>query len=1013
MASGRASGLKNLAKLNFMRINNTNSIPDRSGPGSTTTASAADSQGDTGNYATARHQRRRRGGKKRRERLEKKQRRRKDMKIGTLNVGSMTGKGHEIVDMMQRRKIDVLCVQETKWKGSKARFLGNGYKLYYHGQDNRRNGVGIILKGTYVERVLEIKRMSDRLISVKIEVEGEILNIVSAYAPQAGCSQEEKDSFWRDIDAVVREVPTGERCFIGADLNGHVGEGNWGDEEVLGRHGYGRRNEEGQGIVDFAIRAEMAVLNTYFKKGVEQHVTYRSGGRSSQVDYLLCRRRRMKEVSDCYVLGGESVAPQHRVVICKVSIVIKRRAKRPVKPRLKWWRLRDLQCRRRFNIEVMQAIGSENEVLSNWSQITGKIRDIAGSVLGVTKGGIRKDKETWWWNEAVQGSIKQKKEAKKAYDRTASEGDKREYRKSRAEAKREVAKAKEEAYKELYNRLNTKGGEKELFRIAKQRDKSAKDIQHVRVIKDEQGRLITDEEEVVQRWKGYFENLMNTENPREPRVEVAERNARDCERISNGEVRKAMRKMKSGKAVGPDDIPIEVWKGLGNFGVKLLTTLFNEILDREKMPDEWRQSVLIPVYKNKGDAQECGNYRGIKLMSHTMKLWERVMDARLREEIDICTQQYGFMPGKSTTDALFALRLLIEKYREGQKGLHCVFVDLEKAYDRVPREELWYCMRKAGASEKYVRLVQDMYENSRTAVRSAVGLTDWFEVKVGLHQGSALSPFLFAIVMDKLTEEVRREQPWNMLFADDIALCSETRQDAEEQLEEWREALEKRGMKVSRAKTEYMALNGRADDVIHMQGTQVKKVEEFKYLGSTVQSNGDCDREVKRRVQAGWNGWRKVTGVICDKKISAEAKGKVYKTVVRPALLFGLETVATSKKQEQELEVAEMRMLRWSLGVTRLDRIRNENIRGTAHVRRLGEKQREQRLRWFGHVMRRGENYVGRRMLDMNVPGRRKRGRPKRRYMDAVNEDLKAKGMRVADALDRAKWRRLIRCGDP
>ena len=89
------------------------------------------------------------------------------------------------------------------------------------------------------------------------------------------------------------------------------------------------------------------------------------------------------------------------------------------------------------------------------------------------------------------------------------------------------------------------------------------------------------------------------------------------------------------------------------------------------------------------------------------------------------------------------------------------------------------------------------------------------------------------------------------------------------------------------------------------------------------------------------------------------------------------------------------------------------NIRGTAHVRRLGEKQREQRLRWFGHVMRRGESYVGRRVLDRNVPGRRKRGRPKRRYMDAVNEDLKAKGLRVADALDRAKWRRLIPCGDP
>ena len=93
-----------------------------------------------------------------------------------------------------------------------------------------------------------------------------------------------------------------------------------------------------------------------------------------------------------------------------------------------------------------------------------------------------------------------------------------------------------------------------------------------------------------------------------------------------------------------------------------------------------------------------------------------------------------------------------------------MFIDLEKVYDRVPREELWYCMRKSGVAEKYVRLVQDMYRNSVTAVRSAAGVTKGFTVKVGLHQGSALSPFLFAIVMDRLTDEVRQEAPWCLLM---------------------------------------------------------------------------------------------------------------------------------------------------------------------------------------------------------------------------------------------------------
>ncbi|KAK3525036.1 hypothetical protein QTP86_013479 [Hemibagrus guttatus] len=182
--------------------------------------------------------------------------------------------------------------------------------------------------------------------------------------------------------------------------------------------------------------------------------------------------------------------------------------------------------------------------------------------------------------------------------------------------------------------------------------------------------------------------------------------------------------MKSGKAVGPDDIPVEVWKCLGEAAVEFLASLFNRVLE-----------------------------------------------------------------------------------------------NLEKAYDRVPREELWYCMRKSGVAEKYVRVVQDMYERSRTVVRCAV-------------------------VMDQLSEEVRQESPWTMMFADDIVICSESREQVEESLERWRFALERRGMKVSRSKTEYMCVNEReGSGTVRLQGEEVKKVQEFKYLGSTVQSNGECGKE--------------------------------------------------------------------------------------------------------------------------------------------------------------------------
>ena len=232
-------------------------------------------------------------------------------------------------------------------------------------------------------------------------------------------------------------------------------------------------------------------------------------------------------------------------------------------------------------------------------------------------------------------------------------------------------------------------------------------------------------------------------------------------------------------------------------------------------------------------------------MSHTMKEWEKSIEARLRDKVEIRKQQYGFMPGKGTTDAVFALRMLMEKYREGQRELHCVFVDLVKAYDRVPREDLWYCIRKSGMAEKYVQLVQVLYEESETVVRCAIGTTERFKVKVGLHQGSALSSFLFAVIMDRLTDEVKKEPPWTMLFADNILICKETREELERRPESWRYALERRGMKVSRLKTEYLCRNGGNDDeTVKMDDIKVPRIKKFKYFISTVQESGSCEREV-------------------------------------------------------------------------------------------------------------------------------------------------------------------------
>ena len=201
-------------------------------------------------------------------------------------------------------------------------------------------------------------------------------------------------------------------------------------------------------------------------------------------------------------------------------------------------------------------------------------------------------------------------------------------------------------YDDLYARLETKEDEKELYRLAKQRDRAGKDVQHVRVIKDENGNVMVNLETVLKRWKEYFEKLMNEENNRDPRIEEAEVVNKEVNCISREEVKNALRRMKKGKAVGPDELPVEVWKCMGKMGIKFLTRLFKRLLMGEQMPEEWRRSVLIPIYKNKGDAQCCGNYRGIKLLSHTIKVWDRIIETRLRNRVEISKHQYGFIPGK-------------------------------------------------------------------------------------------------------------------------------------------------------------------------------------------------------------------------------------------------------------------------------------------------------------------------------------------------------------------------------
>lgn len=357
--------------------------------------------------------------------------------------------------------------------------------------------------------------------------------------------------------------------------------------------------------------------------------------------------------------------------------------------------------------------------------------------------------------------------------------------------------------------------------------------------------------------------------------------------------------------------------------------------------------------------------------------------------------------------------MLVEKHREKNKPIHMAFLDLEKAFDRVLHDLIWRALRTHGVPEVYVKWTQLLYHNPTSVVRCPVGISPPFAINVGVHQGSALSPLLFILCMDTATSDIQAPHPWSLLYADDVGLTNETRGGLQQQVQEWKDHLEANGMRLNLKKTEYLECGQLTLGTISVDGHELPKTFQFKYLGSQVSWDGDTLPDARARVNAAWLKWRQVTGVLCDKKMPIRLKSKVYKTVVRPVALYGTECWPATTKHEQALHGMEMKMLRWSMGFTRLDHVMNEDVRKWMGVTPITDKMREACLRWYGHVVRSNEYSVAKTANRIDPNGQRPRGRPKKRWMDRIKEDMQTVGVAPKDALDRKKWRLACRKADP
>ena len=274
--------------------------------------------------------------------------------------------------------------------------------------------------------------------------------------------------------------------------------------------------------------------------------------------------------------------------------------------------------------------------------------DLAQQVCGMTKG-VPRHNETWWWNRDVEGVVAKRKVCHKAWLKSKSAEDKHTLDVAKKELYTAVLAAQESKLQEFTADLQNESGRKNCFRIARQMAREGRDVISVCCMNNDVGNVVSDADGMKNIWRMYMEKLLNVENDWNGEVDYPEVMGPCC-LISEEEVAAAIKGLKIGKAAGPTGVVSEMMKASGGFSTMWMTDLINKIVKHFSIPDDWRKSILVPVYKMKGDPLVCGSYRAIKLLEQPMEVLDRVLEKRIRCRVSIDNMKFGFMPGKGTTD---------------------------------------------------------------------------------------------------------------------------------------------------------------------------------------------------------------------------------------------------------------------------------------------------------------------------------------------------------------------------
>ena len=513
-------------------------------------------------------------------------------------------------------------------------------------------------------------------------------------------------------------------------------------------------------------------------------------------------------------------------------------------------------------------------------------------------------------SEETWALVKEKKDLKVKMESASTESSKdlfkdlhrqkaREVKTSVRRDKRQFAYGKAVEAEEAASRSD----QRTLFKIAKELSGN-NGKKYNGVIKDRNGHKLTKEDDKKHRWKEYFEDILNCDDP--PLLDDVQNNPLymldiHIGPISSEELDVVIRKLKNNKSPGEDRISAEMLKALGQLGMHALLQLLNSVWQEEQVPSDWKRGIIVKIPK-KGDLSNCANWRGITLLTVIGKILSQIIYNRMKDAMFgvLCEEQAGFREGRGCADQIFVLRNIVEQCEEWRKSLVLNFVDFRKAFDCIHRPTMWKVLRHYGIPRKIVSLIEALFRGSESCVRVGQEHTDWFGIRTGVRQGDVLSPLLFNIVLDytmKKLDCVDGGLQWidkttlkRLAYADDICLMGDDVHSVVALTETLNAEGKKMGLNINTQKSKIMKLMTDDESSVTVDGHNLERVERFAYLGSTICEDGDVRSEVRTRIGKASSAFNSMKNVWSSTGVTQKTKIKLFNAIVMSVLLYGCES---------------------------------------------------------------------------------------------------------------------------